>query len=124
MSYDLLFGARDMGPRLDTEQVRAWFAGRGYTMDHPSQACWLTEDGDMLWDFNLVDGADASAAPELDRPLLIEGSAGSASETNFFAFIKEARALCERFDLVVCDPQGETLDFHTPEQYFVVPAGG
>ena len=118
MSYDLYFGARDRTSKLDQEKVRAWFAARGYTFHAAQQALMETPEEDMLWDFCFIQEEDA----DFDRPLLASCSLPSAMD-HAKKCINDARDFCQAFDLVVSDPQTDSLAFMEPDEYLVADGG-
>lgn len=120
MSYDLLFADNDGSPGLALERVAPWFKERGYHFSEVGQAYF--EDGDTsgrTWIFSIGEEDSEGLSRKVTACLNITGY----DEDRFFAAIREARAFCDAFDLLVCDPQGENLDFYRPDQYLVMPAG-
>jgi hypothetical protein len=118
MSYDLYFGGRNPDAILDMDAVRAWFLARGYTIEHPLQAGKMTGDDDLLWDFGFFREVDT----EFDRPLLAHCSLPS-SASDMKICTRDALEFCEANDLLVCDPQTESLHFMEPREYLISPDG-
>jgi len=118
MSYDLYFGSRDRTAELDLEKIRMWFTAREYTFLVPQQALMQTPEEDLLWDFCFHHEKD----DDFDRPLVASCSLPSAMD-HLKQCISDAREFCHAFDLVVSDPQTDSLKFMEPDEYLVADYG-
>lgn len=114
MSFDLWFACKDPARSFDRAAARHWFGERGYDVSHPSQACMLTEDGDMPWEFD-ISGRPFDPPPPTDRPVIAVGSTGWGDEAEFNRFLGEVQAFAIAFDLVFCDPQDNDKPYHFHE---------
>ncbi|MFC4725981.1 hypothetical protein AB6B38_11445 [Glycocaulis abyssi] len=116
MSIDYILGPREPNGTYDREAILNWFRGRsGYESPNSRQA--VRDRGDNYVLFDLAE--EPVLDPELDeeRPIFIEAHTGvGGGEKAFMENVAEIRELCQAFDLLVCDPQGERFAFLEPAE--------
>lgn len=101
MSYDIELFARPGGRTLDVAALRAWFTGREHWTPFDGGADYADPDSGATWRVHWVEG-DAPA------PLVLSlRVAGTAPHLAAAELRDEVRALADRFELWIDDPQIE-----------------